>query len=352
MTAPKDPLDFKFGVNFESAAVRIDRERPERMKLIDKALRYHITYLDDRLESILPNHLIILSAETGAGKTEAAQGIASANAKAGKRVYYFALEAEKMEIERRRKFAVLAELCAQSGYWNMSYRDWYRGLLDGYIVEKNSEADEIIRHDYKTLFTYYREGETFGHEDIRRLFMAIQSGADLIVLDHLHYVDIEDENENRGMKAIVKMIQNVAMSIGVPVIVVAHLKKRDLADKGFVPEPERIHGSSDITKIATHIITFSPARSIPARRPGVSNTFMSVVKDREEGRDYLIGLLEFDRKFKTYGRQYTLGRQDGTNFVPLGTDELPYWARERDVKGVHRVSNHRPLAVDMTGGSL
>lgn len=344
---PKDPLDFKFGVNFKSSAERVKGERLERQKLVDRQLKFHIGYLDDRLESILPNHLIILGAETGAGKTEIARIISSSNAKAGKRVYYFALEAERTEIERRLKFSVLSKLCLKSGAPHFSYRDWYRNLLDGYIGERNSEADEIIAHDYKTLHTYYREGESFGHEDIKRLFLAIQSGADLIVLDHLHYVDITDENENRGMKAVIKMIQNVAMSVGVPVILIAHLKKREGNSKALVPHLEMFHGSSDIIKIATHAIMLAPARSVPSMSHGVANTFVHVPKDREEGADGLIALVGFNRKLKTYDDMYTLGRQEDGQFVPLGTDDVPYWARAREVKGEQRPGRHQGLSVGM-----
>jgi len=351
---PKDPLDFRYGVNFESAADRIGSERLERQQLVQRQLKYHVQFLDDRLESILPNHLVILGAETGAGKTEIARIISSSNAKEGKRVYYFALEAEKAEIERRLKFGVIGELAMQhmpSLLSHLVYRDWYRGLLDGFIGSLNSDADEVIRHEYKTLFTYYRESE-FGHDDIRRLFLAIQSGADLIVIDHLHYVDIDDDNENRGMKRVIKMIQNTGMSIGVPIILIAHLKKREGGSKALVPHLEMFHGSSDIIKIATHAIMLAPAVGYPSRRRGISNTFIHVPKDREEGKDGLIAMVEFDRGFKTYGKTYTLGRQDGAEFQPLGTDDLPYWARDRVVSGVQRVSNHRPLAVDMQGAQI
>jgi replicative DNA helicase len=110
-----DPLAFDFGLGFEKSSTRLDGERSERRRLGARALPYHHAFLDDYLRCIMPNDLILLGAETGAGKTELARHIGAANARNGKRVYYFALEAEDKEIERRTKYAELAGLLSSSG---------------------------------------------------------------------------------------------------------------------------------------------------------------------------------------------------------------------------------------------
>lgn len=329
--APKE-LTFDFGINFQSAAERIKGEASERVERGKNEIPYHHGFLDDLLRGISSNDLIVLGAETGAGKTEFARSVAAANAKSGRRVYYFALEAEEREIERRTKYQIIVELAAkqitQTDAWErINYPDWYRGKLEDVFGEFNEKADRLFGLEYRNLHTYYR-GSKFDHEDIKRLFLAIQSDAELIILDHLHYVDIEDENENRGFKKTVKMIRDVALGIGRPVILIVHLRKRDVRAKAIVPDIEMVHGSSDIAKICTRAIMIAPARSMPNKKPGFSNTFFSVPKDRIGGTTGLVALCRFDRGLRKYDDKYTLGRvsADGSEFEPL-EDNIPRWAR-------------------------
>lgn len=323
-------LTFDFGINFKSAADRLAGETAERIERGRNELSYYNGFLDDLLRGISTNDLIVLGAETGAGKTEFARHVGATNAKAGRRVYYFALEAEEREIERRTKYQILCRLLKDDNFtdWDqINYPDWYRGKLEGVLGAHNAAADQLFAAEYANLFTYYR-GAKFDHDDIKRLFLAIQSDAELIILDHLHYVDIEDENENRGFKKTVKMIRDVALGIGRPVILIVHLRKRDLRAKSIVPDIEMVHGSSDIAKICTRAIMLAPARSRQNPNPRYSNTFFSVPKDRVGGSTGLVALCVFDRGLRKYADQYQLGRlsADGSEFEPL-EDNIPRWAR-------------------------
>ncbi len=333
---PKDALVFDYGIGFETAAQRIAGEREEREELTARQLPFHMPFLDDCLRSLLPKDLILLGAETGAGKTELARIIASATAETKKHVFYFALEAEHREIERRDKYAIICDLLIRDGsrhMADMNYPDWYRGKCNAFIGTLDEEANEIVAERRSTLHTYYR-GSKFDANEIKRLFLAVQSQADLIILDHLHYVDIEDENENRGFKKTIKMIRDVALDIGRPVILIAHLRKSDARGKSIVPRLEDFHGSSDIIKVVTHSIMLAPAKSMPSHKAGIANTFVYVPKDRHGGSTGLVALCEFDRRRKSYAKQYTLGRASGDQFEPLGTNEVPRWAH-----------GHQPLAV-------
>jgi hypothetical protein len=328
---PRDPFAFSFGVDFESSASRVRGEAEPRIEVGRRRLHYGITFLDDLLRGILPNDLILFGAETGAGKTEAALAIARANASLGKRVSYFALEAEPLEIERRTKFAVLAEMATRDnvpGVDALNYTDWYLGDCEHIVGRYNERAENLFKVQMSGLRTYYR-GSKFDHDDIRRLFLAIQDSTDLIVLDHLHYVDIDDENENRGFKRTIKMIRDVSLGMGKPVLLIAHLRKRDMRAKQIVPDAEMFHGSSDVIKICTRIIMLAPARGIPSPISHVSNTFIHAPKDRMGGATGLVGLCRFDRRFKRYLKDYSLGRPsfDGTQFEPLPPDEMPRWAK-------------------------
>lgn len=328
MTEPKDPLAFDFGIGFESSADRVKGERAARLKLVERQLPLRVRFLDEILLSILPNDLILIGAETGAGKTELARIIASRTAEAGRHVFYFALEAENLEIERRDKYSILCDLVFKhrpGRIQEMSYPAWFRGKCDDIVGEFEDEAERIVTEKRRCLHTYYR-GNKFDHRDIQRLFLAINTQADLIILDHLHYIDVEDENENRGFKTLIKMIRDTALGIGKPVILIAHLRKRDGRIKRIVPHIEDFHGSSDIIKIVTHSVLLAPARDIESPAPHIANTFMYVPKDRHGGATGLVALCKFDRRRKTYEDSYTLGRPDGDEFVPLDADKVPRWA--------------------------
>lgn len=323
------PLDFNLG--FESSADRITGERAARLEAAKRQLPYGHAFLDDCLRSIMPNDLIVIGARTGVGKTELARGIATHNAKRGKRVRYFALEAEPREIERRTKYGVIASLLVQhrvSLDHPFNYPDWYRGRFDAQLGDLEDEADEWIQVNLRTLQTYYR-GRHFDRDDVTKIVLAEQDNADLIVLDHLHYVDIDDDNENRGMRDLVMAIRNTAIDAGLPVILVVHLRKKATGSKSLVPSTDDIHGSSEIAKVCTHTIMLEPANGVPIRK-GYNNTFVTVPKDRGDGAKSLLALCAWDWRRKSYENSYTLGRDVKGTFEPITRDEAPFWAARHE----------------------
>jgi replicative DNA helicase len=327
-----DPLDFDFGLGFVSMPERMKDERADRIAKGKRSLPFYHAFLDDYLHGIMPNDLILLGAESGAGKTELARWIAASNAARKHRVFYFALEAEAREIERRTKFQVICDLLFkhQIRIDGLSYLRWYRGEIEAQLSDINAEAEEIVAERYSTLFTYYR-GSKFDHDTVRRLILAHQDSADLFVLDHLHYVDVDDENENRGFKHLVKIIRDVSIAIDRPVVLVAHLRKQtDQRRPRLVPTMHDFHGSSDILKIATDAILLAPAWSVPSSRTGYVNTFFSIPKAREAGATNLIACCPFDTRRRIYDDRYTIGRESKGDFEPLGTTEAPRWARRHE----------------------
>ena len=329
--APDEPRPDD-GAAFQPAPVRIADERARRLELARRALPFHHAFLDDYLRGIRPHDLVLLGAETGAGKTDIATMIARENARQGRRVHYFALEAESDEIERRIKYALLAELATQAKHPmanSLTYVDWLMGHCEDTCAPFDAAANQIMLERFGRLKTYYR-GERFGAADIERLFRTIHTETDLIALDHLHYVDSsEDENENRALGRTVKLIRYVALSIGRPVLLVAHLRKRDQRARQIVPHLEDFHGSSDLIKNATTAVLLAPARSITSPKWYLAPTFIYVPKHRPSGWDGLIALCWYDRRFRRYTEHYTLGRaiDGGTGWEPLRLCEAPRWAK-------------------------
>lgn len=334
MSDPVDPITFDYNLGFKSSADRIDGELAERKSFGHRRLRYHVPFLDDILKGIAPHDLVLLGAPTGAGKTELVRIISQSNARLMKRVNLFALEAEKTEIERRTKYGLLAEFAFRAGrdLSALNYRDWYFGDCEDIVGEYNERADRALKTDYKYLHTYYR-GAKFDTAEMIRLFKAVQTETDLIVLDHLHYVDLEGDNENSEYGKMLKLVRATTLEMGKPVILVAHLKKRDLRSRAVVPEIEMFHGSSEITKITTVAIMLSPARVVAdllgsARHWYQSYTFFHVPKDRMGGNSGYVAACPFDMRFKCYAPHYTLGRLNaaGDEWKEIESTDRPRWA--------------------------
>lgn len=317
---------------FSTMPSRIVGERERRAVLAAHELAYNNRYLDDRVRAILPHDLVLLGAPTGMGKTDLALAIAMASAMAGRPVAYFALEAEPDELERRTKYAWLSSEAFRRkipGAHELNYTDWLLGRCEHVIGEIDREADEWFLQKLGTLWTYYR-GAHFDAAALCKEFVEIHRLVDLVVIDHLHYVDTDDDaNEATALHETMKAIRDVSLRVGKPVLLVAHLRKRDPRLRQLVPSVDDFHGSSNITKIATQVITIAPATTIESPKWYLAPTFMSVLKDRRSGGDGLVAMTYFDRRTRNYSDEYTLGRltKGGTEWEQLKPADRPGWAR-------------------------
>lgn len=313
-----------------TAPARIHGELEDRQVLASKALKYHHAFLDDCLRGILPNDLILLGAPSGIGKTDLALGIAASNVAVGRQVYYFALEAEPRELERRTKFAMLSREAYATKHEHrsdMNYADWLLGKCEHVCGPMNRRIDQRILEQLGGLWTYYR-GAKFSAGDLQREILKVHSIADLIVVDHLHYIDSDDENETKALGDTVKTLRDVALRVGKPVVLIAHLRKRMGGAKQLVATIDDFHGSSNIVKICTQAITIEHASGIESPKWYLAPTFMSVLKDRRAGAPRLVALLHFDRRTKGYLDTYTLGRlvKGGSEWEQINAADKPGWA--------------------------
>ena len=311
-------------------------EYEQRQDYARRMLPFHVPFLDDILRGILPHDLILLGAETGAGKTQMAAIIAQQNAMAGKRVVYLALEAEPLEIERRIKYRLLMELVAEArdpaGY-GMNYADWYIGNYPEVDDRYGPAADRIFAEKFSTLRTFYRDRK-FTAEDISRVFLAIQNDTDLIVLDHLHYVDSEESDENKAQRRIIMAIRDASLMIGVPVLCIAHLRKKDLKSKAIVPHAADFHGSSELTKVVTRGVVLARAKDQPAKSWNLSPTYIHAIKNRLSGWSPWVAVADFNIESNGYCADYTLGKMTPSReeFEAVPDRGAPRWARNAEAR--------------------
>ncbi len=320
------PLDLSDG--FHSFADGVIKERADRLESAKNPLAFGIKFLADAFGGIYKNDLILIGSKTGLGKSQLAILIALENAKLKKRVHFFALEADRFEIERRVKYQKICDYFYSDPNRppiNLNYAGWYRCEFDNELREIE-ERVESERHEYETLNIFYRENE-FGGTEFQKTFLAIKDETDLVILDHFHYFDFDDDNENRAMKDTVKKIRDCVLLTGKPVILIAHIRKTDRRMKALVPDIEDFHGSSDISKIATKAFTIAPCYDMKLNTH--RHTFFSLLKCRIDGaRSRYVGLLAFNLAEHRYEREYYIGRlvKSDSVFEPFEVGEHPFWA--------------------------
>lgn len=339
MPDPKT-LEFKLLDTLKLFKERIIVEREDRMKKKENCLTFGMKYLDECLGGIYKEDLIVYGAKTNKGKTQLATITAMANAKAGKRVHFFALEGAMYEIERRIKFQILSEMFYKTNLHkeyqtvSLNFMDWYYGHIDQF-QKVESELDELLRDMFPNLETSYPCENDFTPEDFEREFLRIQNKTDLIILDHLHYFDFEDDNENRAMKQLIKKIKRLAFYGNVPVILISHIRKEDRRFKTLVPSIDDFHGSSDITKIATKVVMIAPAKRNKDEAHNCWPTYVQALKCRvDSSRTRYVGLVVFDNEMHRYNQRYQVGQLNLNEDEFEGCETIqtqPKWAKSADL---------------------
>jgi KaiC/GvpD/RAD55 family RecA-like ATPase len=319
-------------------------ELEDRVKGPRKTMRFGVDFLDDALRGIFPDDLILLGAPSGLGKTQLCCNIAYANLEEGRRVHYVALEASQYEIERRLKYPLvmerfLADPNRPSLGKKLTYPDWLMGESSKELEPYEKDAATFFDAAFKNLSIYYKQ-EKFGVHELIQSVLWAAADTDLILIDHVHYFDLDDDNENRAIREIAKTVRSLALEQQVPILLVAHLRKRDRANDELVAGLDEFHGSSDLYKIATKVITLAPGRMTES---GQFETFFRIPKNRIDGGvTRFLGRQLFNPKRGGYENGYQLGwantvRKDG--FTAIQTSYYPDWARASEPARVLGNSN-------------
>lgn len=317
---------------FKSGDHRLAADKKWRESIYGKFLRFGISYLDVATRGIAPNDLILLGAPTGVGKTELCVQVALANIEDGRRVHFIALEADQGEIERRLLWALITkQFFDDTNRPNLALRlnmaDWLKGEFVGTKIEEYEKIGiDYLSKALKNLFSFYKLKE-FGVDELRQNVFAVADETDLVIIDHVHYFDWDDDNDNRAIKIIAKAARNISLLSRKPIILVAHLRKRDRNNRDMAPGVDEFHGSSDLTKIATKVITVARApKHDLIDDQGKEPTFFRICKSRIDGSitRYVARML-FDYKTKTYDTKFRLS-ENGEEFTEV--QEYPFWAKD------------------------
>lgn len=320
-----------------STAAHVEYEARKKSK--GHSLRFGVDFLDDALRGICSDDLILLGAPSGIGKTQLCCNIALANMEDGKRVHYIALEASEFEIDRRLKFPLVAERYYADPHrprlvTKLNYPDWLLGAFTDELAAYEQDAAEFFEQAYSSLFVHYK-GDKFGVQELVESVLYCSQDTDLIIIDHVHYFDLDDDNENRAMKTIAKTVRTLALEEQKPIILVAHLRKRDKFNDELCAGLDEFHGSSDLFKIATKVITVGGGRPT---LDGLFETYFRIPKNRlDQGPTKFLAKEFFSPKRGGYEPgKYQLGWADQTRksgFEAIDRNLYPSWARLGDTGG-------------------
>lgn len=317
-------------------------EQSERRKITTGILNYGVPFLDDAGKGILKNDLILLGSISGGGKTELATHVAYHNALLGKKVIIFSLESEPLENQRRILYkAIVRKYFADPNRrrCHLNYYDWYCDELEDSLGKYRDEALAELR-EIKNLEIYYKGQDEFTIETLEKA-LASKKGYDLIVIDHFHYFDHEEGNPNDIYKRLIKRVRDLVFQHSTPILLIAHLRKSDRRNLRPLPDMEDFHGSSDLFKVPTKIITMAGAGEYHASPDFVAKypnkvgshslwaTYMTISKLRQDGsRTRFKSITVFDASENSYLDHYSLGDFDEKGkWVPLDKFKYPHWAR-------------------------
>ena len=309
-------------------------EREHRAKLLNNRMRFGVDFLDDALRGILTEDLVLLGAIPGSGKTELCCNIALANLEDGKKVHFISLESSEYEITSRMKYPLVSQRYHADPNRPklespLNFPDWLQGKYLTELKEYEDSANEYFKAAYQNLHLF-EKGNKFGIDELIQSILYCAEDTDLIIVDHIHYFDMdENENENRALKKIMKTARELCLEQGRPIVLVGHLRKPDRSNDDMVPDMNEFHGSSDLSKIATKVITMAPGKYTSA---GTYETFFRTPKCRIDGGvSRFIGREFYNPKKGAYEKnRYEIGwaqQKRGEDFEVIEPLFTPTWAR-------------------------
>jgi twinkle protein len=319
---------------FESAGLNSYPELEQRQTIKKKLLSYGVQFLDDALRGIFPDDLILLGAPSGVGKTQFCCNVAFTNIQQGSKVHFIALESSQFEIERRIKYGIMKDFYFKDSdkpyIQNFNFTDWVCGRYVDVLARYEELASQEFYMKYQNLFLF-RKGDKFGINELIESVSYCSTDTDLIIIDHVHYFDFETNDENKAIKEISKTARALAIEQQKPIMLVAHLRKKDRFNDELIPGMEEFHGSSDLYKIATKVITIAPGRPT---MDGCFETYFRISKNRLDGGVTRFSAKEFfDSKKGSYERdRYQIGwaeQSRSAGFEEVADTEYPEWGRSR-----------------------
>jgi len=271
----------------------------EYTKLNRIVAKYGIGYLDDKLKGISATDLVVIGARSGAGKSTLSKIISLANPNT--KIKLFSLEnfkdddyAKECYFEYKKKSG--ESLCMVETLTGVNTNKINSSMLE--------EVETCVEKKFSHIGVVNRQ-DGFNVNKLRDdMIRAAEDGYELIILDHLDYLDKVDErdSDNQHISIIMKTIRKIQETDNIPIIAVSHLRKGTGREAPVVPNMDEFIGSSNKVKEATVVITFAPddKTNEKANSEPIKATWCCIRKSRRIGIDNKVARLYFDTRVDKY----------------------------------------------------
>lgn len=191
--------------------------------------------LNHMTKGLRGGEIIVLSAKTSVGKTALSLNIATNVAKNGHPVLFLTFEMTHTEIRAR-----YIHITGGLGDDGQPKEDYYK--VGGITV---LQKDEQV--DWRSINGLIKKAKE-------------QIGAELVIIDHLHYFSREISNPNEELGLITKEFKKASIQYDVPIILIAHSRK---TAKGDEVQAEDVRGSSYIVQDADIVLMLNRDKDDP-----------------------------------------------------------------------------------------
>lgn len=185
--------------------------------------------IDNMTMGLAPGELTIVAGQTSHGKTLLAVNIGARLLLEGKKIMFVTLEMTHVEITSR--------------FWK--------------IIEMLNGDPDVLEN------LMLQKNEKLSWKSIPKLVKkAVENGAELVVIDHLHYFTREMENTAEGLGMVTQEFKRASIKYKVPIILISHTRK---VEKGKQADISDLRGSSFIAQDADIVLMVSQQPDLPGR---------------------------------------------------------------------------------------
>jgi replicative DNA helicase len=274
--------------SFESTDGISNREAAGRLlSLLDRRggvrVFTDVQSLDRIIGGFRDGELVVLTAETGVGKTLFAQQIRRRACRDGYHSLYASGEMSAPHLISR-------ELASVSGVPHSKMRQPEQITT--------AETRSLIEHaQYECEHCLILDGElSIGRIGVAARQMKMRHGIGLVVLDYDELIDAPGKDEFDQQRSLVRGAKSIAIELGCPALLISQLRKPMSGEDAKRPTLQRLYGSGAKAKHASTVIYVDRefAREL---KPGMDETAARIVVVKN--RDGRVGALEAKFNIKT-----------------------------------------------------
>lgn len=257
-------------------------------------------WMDDQLTGLFPSELAIIGGISGTGKTTFATNVLYKASRKGRKCVIFALEDRLPDYGIKALYFEIGQLRKKKFGKNTRNYPW--NVFRKGELNKNEKFLALMDEAYKNLRNdNLRLIKAKSQMNVDTLIKALnefsEQGVDMVLIDHLHYFDLNADN---GSKAdyIEKVMVNLKMTLndtGLRAIMIVHYKKLG----GAKPDLDSFKDSQSIVQNANYVINIWRERGENQTEENRYQTTFSIPKSRNPNGEATIQV-EFDPNTNDY----------------------------------------------------